>query len=178
MGSVIQLVGRPYNTTWNTFWDVETVQNEKKWFGEMRIPISSLRFQSDGERVVMGLIALRLIARKTEIDVFPAIEQKDGKKPLPEVMIPLVGVDNELVAQHEIVERVAQKVIKKEGVEIECKIDTMIEVPRGALTAGDVAKTAEFFSFGTNDLASRPQGGHLRGAGETPTRCGSSTRWG
>jgi pyruvate,orthophosphate dikinase len=77
---------------------------------------------------------------------------KEGKKPLPEVMIPLVGIDKELVAQRDIVERIAQEVIKKEGVEIEYKIGTMIEVPRGALTAGDVAKIAEFFSFGTNDL--------------------------
>ncbi len=77
---------------------------------------------------------------------------KEGKKPLPEVMIPLVGIDKELVAQRDIVERIAQEVLKKEGVEIDYKIGTMIEVPRGALTAGDVAKTAEFFSFGTNDL--------------------------
>jgi pyruvate,orthophosphate dikinase len=77
---------------------------------------------------------------------------KEGKTPLPEVMIPLVGIDKELIAQRDIVERIAQEVIKKEGVEIEYKIGTMIEVPRGALTAGDIAKTAEFFSFGTNDL--------------------------
>jgi pyruvate,orthophosphate dikinase len=77
---------------------------------------------------------------------------KEGKKPLPEVMIPLVGVDKELTAQRDIVERIAQEVIKKEGVAIEYKIGTMIEVPRGALTAADVAKIAEFFSFGTNDL--------------------------
>ena len=77
---------------------------------------------------------------------------KEGKKPMPEVMIPLVGIDKELIAQHAIVERIAQEVLKKEGVEIEYKIGTMIEVPRGALTAGEIAKTAEFFSFGTNDL--------------------------
>jgi pyruvate,orthophosphate dikinase len=77
---------------------------------------------------------------------------KEGKNPLPEVMIPLVGIDKEFVAQRDIVERIAQEVIKKEGVEIDYKIGTMIEVPRGALTAGDIAKTAEFFSFGTNDL--------------------------
>ncbi len=68
----------PINVTWNTFWDVETVRNGEGWFGEMRIPISSLRFQSDSDRVVMGIIALRAIARKVEIDVFPAIEQRWG----------------------------------------------------------------------------------------------------
>jgi pyruvate,orthophosphate dikinase len=77
---------------------------------------------------------------------------KEGKKPLPEVMIPLVGIDKELAAQKAIVEEVARDVLRKEGVEIEYKIGTMIEVPRGAITAGDVAKEAEFFSFGTNDL--------------------------
>jgi hypothetical protein len=68
----------PFTTSWNTFWDVATVRSEEGWFAEMRIPISSLRFQSDGSRVVMGLIALRLIARKTEVHIFPAIERKWG----------------------------------------------------------------------------------------------------
>jgi pyruvate,orthophosphate dikinase len=77
---------------------------------------------------------------------------KEGKKPMPEVMIPLVGIDKELIAQHAIVEKIAKETIKKAGVEIDYKIGTMIEVPRGALTAGEIAKTAEFFSFGTNDL--------------------------
>jgi pyruvate,orthophosphate dikinase len=77
---------------------------------------------------------------------------KEGKKPLPEIMIPLVGIDKELAAQKKIVKEVADEVVAKEGVEVKYKIGTMIEVPRGALTADAVAKEAEFFSFGTNDL--------------------------
>jgi pyruvate,orthophosphate dikinase len=77
---------------------------------------------------------------------------KEGKNPLPEIMIPLVGIDKELAAQKKIVKKVADEVIAKEGVELDYKIGTMIEVPRGALTADAVAKEAEFFSFGTNDL--------------------------
>ncbi len=77
---------------------------------------------------------------------------KKGKKPMPEVMVPLVGNINELKHQKEIIQRVAEETIKKAGAKMEYKIGTMIEVPRGALTADDVAKEAEFFSFGTNDL--------------------------
>ena len=70
----------------------------------------------------------------------------------PEVMIPLVGFKKELDLQVEIVRRVAKEVMKEKGVEFECLFDTMIEVPRGALTADEIAQTAEFFSFGANDL--------------------------
>lgn len=68
----------PINTSWNTFWDVKTVQNNEGWFVEMRIPFSSIRFQEKSDEVVMGLIAWRWIARKNEISTFPAIEQKWG----------------------------------------------------------------------------------------------------
>jgi hypothetical protein len=68
----------PMNISWNTFWDVKAVRGDDGWFAEMRIPISSLRFQSEGDRAVMGLIALRSIARKAEIHIFPAIEQRWG----------------------------------------------------------------------------------------------------
>lgn len=61
------------NTSWNTFWDVVTVQNEEGWFAEMRIPFNSLRFQTAGEDVTMGLITYRYIARKNERHVYPAI---------------------------------------------------------------------------------------------------------
>jgi hypothetical protein len=56
----------PLNLSWNTFWDVETVINDRGWFVEMRIPLSSLRFQDQGGEVVMGLIAWRFIPRKNE----------------------------------------------------------------------------------------------------------------
>ncbi len=77
---------------------------------------------------------------------------KKGKKVEPEIMIPLVGHINELRGQKEIVDRVAKETAEKYGVAIEYKVGTMIELPRAALTADQVAQEAEFFSFGTNDL--------------------------
>jgi hypothetical protein len=68
----------PANRDWNTFWDVKTVRNREGWFAEMRIPLSSLRYQVAGGRVVMGLIAKRFIARKNESITFPAISPKWG----------------------------------------------------------------------------------------------------
>ncbi|MDD5198931.1 MAG: pyruvate, phosphate dikinase [Terrimicrobiaceae bacterium] len=70
----------------------------------------------------------------------------------PEVMIPLVGFKRELDLQVEIVHRVAKEVQREKGIKFDYLVGTMIEVPRGALTADEIAKTAEFFSFGTNDL--------------------------
>ncbi len=77
---------------------------------------------------------------------------KEGKNVEPEIMIPLVGHVNELRGQKEIVDRVAKETAKKYGVAIEYRVGTMIELPRAALTADQVAQEAEFFSFGTNDL--------------------------
>jgi len=78
--------------------------------------------------------------------------QKSGVKVNPEIMIPLVGFKKELDLQVEVVHRVAQEVIKEKKVKLNYLVGTMIEVPRGALTADEIAQTAEFFSFGTNDL--------------------------
>jgi pyruvate, orthophosphate dikinase len=78
--------------------------------------------------------------------------QKAGIKVKPEVMIPLVGFKKELDLQVEVVHRVAREVMKEKGVKLDYLVGTMIEVPRGALTADEIAHTAQFFSFGTNDL--------------------------
>ncbi|MBM3802572.1 MAG: pyruvate, phosphate dikinase [Acidimicrobiia bacterium] len=78
--------------------------------------------------------------------------RKSGKKVVPEVMIPLVGNVKELEHQAAIVRRVATEVMKAENVKLPYLVGTMIEVPRGALTADEIASVAEFFSFGTNDL--------------------------
>ncbi|HEY4689274.1 MAG TPA: pyruvate, phosphate dikinase [Anaerolineae bacterium] len=75
-----------------------------------------------------------------------------GVKVKPEVMIPLTGHVNELAVSQTALEEVAKQVMAEKGMEIEYKFGTMIEVPRAALTAGDIAKYAQFFSFGTNDL--------------------------
>ncbi|HOO34232.1 MAG TPA: pyruvate, phosphate dikinase, partial [Thermotogota bacterium] len=78
--------------------------------------------------------------------------KKEGLNPKPEIMIPLVGLETELKMLREIVTTEADKLIAEAGIELEYHVGTMIEVPRGALTADAVAKHADFFSFGTNDL--------------------------
>ena len=78
--------------------------------------------------------------------------KKKGIEAKPEVMIPLVGEVKELQAQKEIVNRVAAEVFAKKGIKVEYLVGTMIELPAAALSAGEIAKEAEFFSFGTNDL--------------------------
>jgi pyruvate,orthophosphate dikinase len=77
---------------------------------------------------------------------------EQGVKVEPEVMIPLVGTRKELEHQAAVVRRAADDVFQERGRKVKYLVGTMIEVPRGALTAGEIAKTAEFFSFGTNDL--------------------------
>ncbi len=77
---------------------------------------------------------------------------KSGKKIVPEIMIPLVGNVKELKHQTNIVKAMAEKVMKEKNVKINYMLGTMIEVPRAAVTADEIAQEAEFFSFGTNDL--------------------------
>ncbi|MGD2165046.1 MAG: pyruvate, phosphate dikinase [Anaerolineae bacterium] len=83
---------------------------------------------------------------------------KRGIDVMPEVMIPLVGHVNELKLERDKLERVAKEVMDEEGIEVECMFGTMIEVPRAALTAEEIAEHADFFSFGTNDLTQMTYG--------------------
>ena len=78
--------------------------------------------------------------------------RKERKDPRPEVMIPLVGSLEEFCAQREIVERVARGTMKRYGVKVRYAVGTMIELPRACLVADQIAREAQFFSFGTNDL--------------------------
>jgi len=84
--------------------------------------------------------------------------QKKGIKVHPEIMIPLVGSVNEFKMQEKIVRETAAKVFEERGEKVDYLVGTMIEVPRGALTADEIAKSAEFFSFGTNDLTQMTMG--------------------
>jgi len=80
------------------------------------------------------------------------IVNKEGLKVNPEIMIPLVGELKELQYVKKVVVETAEKVMAEQNFKLDYKVGTMIEVPRAALTAGEIAKEAEFFSFGTNDL--------------------------
>jgi pyruvate,orthophosphate dikinase len=77
---------------------------------------------------------------------------REGKKIVPEIMIPLVGMASEMKAQKELIQEVAQQTMAQYNMKLSYLIGTMIELPRAAVTAGRIAEYAEFFSFGTNDL--------------------------
>jgi pyruvate,orthophosphate dikinase len=83
---------------------------------------------------------------------------RKGKSVQPEIMIPLVGHVNELARQAEVVHAVAEEVFARAGRRVPYQVGTMIEVPRAALTAGEIAREAQFFSFGTNDLTQMTYG--------------------
>ena len=80
------------------------------------------------------------------------VEQEDGISVAPEIMVPLVAFKHELDLQKEVIDRVAEQVFAEKGRRIAYKIGTMMEIPRACITADEIAETAEFFSFGTNDL--------------------------
>ncbi|MGY1693151.1 pyruvate, phosphate dikinase [Geodermatophilus sp. SYSU D01105] len=103
--------------------------------------------------VRLGLVVPGLFAMQVRAIVEAACERrKAGGDPRPEIMIPLVGAVQELEAIREEAERVVTDVCAAHGVDLRPLIGTMIEVPRAALTAEEIAQSAEFFSFGTNDL--------------------------
>lgn len=91
---------------------------------------------------------------QTRAIITAAIEVKEetGVDIVPEIMVPLVGIDNELKSVKKVIDETAAKCFEEAGVELKYMVGTMIEIPRAALTADLIAKDAEFFSFGTNDL--------------------------
>jgi len=80
------------------------------------------------------------------------VSKETGRKPIPEVMIPLVATHKELAILKAVVDEVAQSVFSETGVTLDYMVGTMIELPRAALQAAEIAQSAAFFSFGTNDL--------------------------
>ena len=103
--------------------------------------------------VRLGLVIPGLFAMQVRAIASAAAElKKQGKDPRPEIMIPLVGAVQELELARDEVSKVLADVGEAEGIDVTCPIGTMIELPRAALTADQIAESAEFFSFGTNDL--------------------------
>ncbi len=101
----------------------------------------------------LGITFPEITAMQTRAILGAACElKKEGKNPMPEIMVPLIGILYELKQQKEVILNVAKEVFKEEGVEVEFEIGTMIETPRAALTADRIATEAQYFSFGTNDL--------------------------
>jgi pyruvate,orthophosphate dikinase len=144
---------------------VPTNQDERRKLAQsLGISADELNRRADGlheSNPMMGHRGVRLgvtYPEITEMQVRAILEStveliKEGKKILPEIMVPVVGMKNELVDQKAIVDKIYAEVCAKYGVKkIDYMYGTMIEIPRAALTAGKIAETAEFFSYGTNDL--------------------------
>ena len=94
-----------------------------------------------------------ITAMQTKAILGAAIQlKKEGFNPKPEIMVPLIGIVNEFDVQEKVIRNTAKELFEEEGVEIEYRVGTMIEIPRAALTADRIAQRAEYFSFGTNDL--------------------------
>ena len=130
---------------------------------QMRVPATRLTQKIDAmkeQNPMLGLRGCRLgivFPDIYEMQVRAIIEAacklvKKGNKVLPEIMIPLVNHVNEFKAVRERVDAIADEVISKSGVKLDYKVGTMIELPRAAVTADEIAREADFFSFGTNDL--------------------------
>lgn len=100
-----------------------------------------------------------ITAMQTRAILGAAIQlKKEGFEPHPEIMVPLIGMVNEFDQQDKVIRETAKKLFEEEGVEVDFRVGTMIEIPRAALTADKIAAKAEYFSFGTNDLTQMTYG--------------------
>jgi len=139
-------------------------KTQKELAKQMGIPIARLRAKVASLHELnpmLGHRGCRLGIAYPEITAMQAraifqaacrVAKKTGRKPRVEVMIPLIATAKELELQAEVVRQIAEEVLAAEGIRVPYLIGTMIELPRAALTAGEIAGVAEFFSFGTNDL--------------------------
>ncbi len=94
-----------------------------------------------------------ITAMQTRAILGAAIQlKKEGYNPHPEIMVPLIGIVDEFDTQEQVIRKTAEELFAEEGVRVDFHVGTMIEIPRAALTADFIAKKAEYFSFGTNDL--------------------------
>ena len=101
----------------------------------------------------LGITFPEITSMQTKAILGAACElKKEGKNPMPEIMVPLIGTLYELKQQKEVIQYAAKETFAEYGIEVEFEIGTMIEIPRAALTADRIATEAQYFSFGTNDL--------------------------
>ncbi len=101
----------------------------------------------------LGITFPEITAMQTRAILSAACElKKEGKHPMPEIMVPLIGILYEFKQQKDVIMRTAKEVFAEYDIEVEFEVGTMIEIPRAALTADRIATEAQYFSFGTNDL--------------------------
>jgi pyruvate,orthophosphate dikinase len=138
------------------------IQAELAEAEELLAAVEAMREQNPmlGMRGVrLGLMIPDVVRMQTRAILAAAARvAAEGKTPLPEIMIPLVGHVNELAETRRVLEAEVARIIETSGQQVHYKFGTMIEVPRGALTADAIAEHAEFFSFGTNDLTQMTYG--------------------
>jgi len=138
-------------------------KNQKEMAKELKVPVAKIKAKVDSLHEfnpMLGHRGCRLGVTYPEITemqaraIFEAACQlkKEGVNVKPEVMVPLVGHVNELKMQKEIIVKTAEKVMAEKKITVDYMVGTMIEVPRAAVTADEIASEAQFFSFGTNDL--------------------------
>ncbi|SDF27394.1 pyruvate phosphate dikinase [Thermoanaerobacter thermohydrosulfuricus] len=135
----------------------ELAENMGITFEELKATVESLKefnpmLGHRGCRLAITYPEIAEMQTRAIIEAAINVKKKTGKDVKPQIMIPLVGELKELKYLKDIIVKVADEVIKQNNVEIKYLVGTMIEVPRAALTADQIAKEAEFFSFGTNDL--------------------------
>ncbi len=132
-------------------------------FGELKATVEGLHEVNPmmghrGLRLAITYPEIAEMQTKAVIEAAIKVKEEKGYDIVPEIMIPLTCDSKEFNFVRDIVARVADEIIAQKGVKLTYKIGTMIEIPRAALTADEVAKTAEFFSFGTNDLTQMTYG--------------------
>ncbi|WP_446898759.1 pyruvate, phosphate dikinase [Clostridium sp. LBM24168] len=138
--------------------DIENLAKEMNIsFEELKATIASLHefnpmMGHRGCRLTVSYPEIAEMQTTAIIEAAIDVKKRKGYDIVPEIMIPLVGELKELKYVKDTVVRVADEIIKKSGIDLKYKVGTMIEIPRAAITADEIAKEAEFFSFGTNDL--------------------------